>query len=152
MKRFNTAGGELKPEFFRFFNPKVTMQDSKSVITTAAKPIVEELRKEYEVGTTRMYEILSTDNPYPKTKKLIRRIGRLNKEGARLIKADLDAMFCEILGEEFCEPSDAELAKELCDVFHARLAGKSRADRLHECRQALAVLHREMAAIEKECD
>ena len=125
------------------------MRDPKSVITAAAKPVFDELVKEYEVSDSRMYEILSKDNPYPKAKRLIRAVGRYNPAGARLIKADLDAMFTDILDEETIKaPTDAELAKELHDVIHARLAGLTRAERLAECREALAVIHSEMAAIE----
>lgn len=126
------------------------MRDPKSVITTAAAKITDKLADDYEVSIGRMGEILSSDNPYPKSKRLIRAIARHNPDGAKLIKADLLAMFAQIFDEEISVPTDAELTKELCDVFHARLAGKPKDERLRQCREALAVLHREMKAIEEE--
>lgn len=122
------------------------MQDPKSVITTAAKGLVRDLAEEFEVSESRMYEILSKDNPYPRTKRLIRAIGRVNPEGARAIKADLDAMFSQILNE--VEPVDlAAFHKETTEAFHAMLAGEPRDVQLKELREAGAKIEAAIEAI-----
>ena len=130
------------------------MQSSKSVFTHAAKGIVDELAEELEVSLPRIYEILSKDNPYPKTKRLIRAIAHRDKTSdksrIRIIKADMDAMFAEILGDL---PSGkvplARKCKELHDVIQAELDGLSAVDRLVECRQAVAVLQQEISDLEQ---
>lgn len=131
------------------------MRDATSVITTATDGIVKDLAKEYEVSLGRMYELLSTDNPLPKTKKLIRKIGHVDtspdKWRVRLCKADIDAMFCEILGEtESGEVDAACMHSELSEAIQAKLSGLSRADRLKECREAKAILDMEINHLEKD--
>jgi hypothetical protein len=131
------------------------MMDSSNVITAATKGIVEELAAEYEVGQRRMYEILSTDNPVPKAKKLIRRIAHCDKskhkDRVRLIKADIDAMFAQILGDcEAGEVAPARLHSELSEAVSAKLEGKPKAERLKECREARAILDMEIECLERD--
>jgi hypothetical protein len=126
------------------------MLDAKSVITTATKGFVEEIAKRREISETRMYEILGKDNPYPKAKILIRDIAQVNQAGARLIKADLMAMFAQILGPETELVTDAELHGELNDVVQARLRNAPKDMRLTEDRQAVDVLNRDIAELERE--
>ncbi len=130
------------------------MLDSHSVITQAVKGIVDELKDEMEVTQGRMYEILGKDNPYPKTKRIIRAIGRCDKSPdkrrVRLIKADLDAMFCQILGNEATEVDCAEFHLELSEAVQAKIAGKSSAECLKEFREARAMLDMAIHNLEKE--
>ena len=115
------------------------MMDSSSVITTATQGIVEGLRKEYEVSTARIYQILGEDCSYPKTKKLIRRITRLSQSGGRLIKADLDAMWAEILQREGTgRLTAADLHKEAFEAIQALLEDKSDVDKKRELRELIA--------------
>lgn len=117
------------------------------MITLAAKGHVHELAQDFEVSDSRMYEILSTNNPYPRAKRLIRAIARVNPDGARQIKADLDAMFRQILGES--EPVDlAALHKETSEALQAVLERRSVADQLQELREAEATVQSAIAAVE----
>lgn len=115
------------------------MQDSSSVITDAAKGIVEKMAEEMEVKPGRMYEILGKDNPYPKAKRLIRVIARIDKERVRSIKADLDAMFCQILGEEDCQIDVAEFYRETSQAVGAILEKKPVREQVKEVREMVAV-------------
>ena len=123
------------------------MQDPKSVITAASKGHVHELAAELEVSDSRMYEILSKDNPYPKTKRLIRAIARANPAGARAIKADLDAMFRSILGDGDAVDL-AGLHKETSEAFQALISGAPRPDQLRELREAGATIQAAISRIE----
>lgn len=129
------------------------MQDSSSVITQATKGIVDDLREEMEVKQGRIYEILGRDNPYPKAKRLIRAIGRRDespdKWRVRLIKADLDAMFSDVLSNIVREVGSAELHSELSEAIQAKLDGKPRDICLKEFREAKAVLDIAIQALEK---
>jgi hypothetical protein len=123
------------------------MQKADSVITQAAKGIVEELADEYGVGISRMYQILEQDT-YNRTAKLKRRIARVDKERARLIKAADDALWAEIFGDECPKEIDcAALNDELTDVIKARLHNLPRADRLRECWEARIALDAEIASL-----
>lgn len=125
------------------------MQDAHSVITHAAKGHVEEIAAEMEVGLRRMYEILGNDNPYPKAKRLIRKIGKFNKDGVRGIRSDLDAMFDDILGEDAREVTAAELHKEAFEAIDAMLQDKSPADQLQELRELVTVAQMKIEGIER---
>lgn len=114
------------------------MLDATSVITHATHGIVKELAAEYDVSLARAYEMLGDQCVYRKTKRLIRAIARLNQSGARLIKADLDAMFLDILIEKK-RYTVADLHKEASDVVQAVLRNKSKADRKKELRELIAV-------------
>lgn len=121
------------------------MQDPISVISAAAKGHVHDLAQEFEVSDSRMYEILSTNNPYPRTKRLIRAIFRVNPEGARLIRADLDAMFGQMFGDG-AEVNIADIHREFAEALQAMLTGAPRADQLRELREAHALIQ---SAIER---
>jgi uncharacterized protein with ATP-grasp and redox domains len=128
------------------------MQDSESVITQATKGIVDDIRDELEVKQARIYEILSKDNPYPKAKRLIRAIGRRDKSPdkwrVRLIKADLDAMFNEILGEDVPDIGVAEVHKESSEFVQAVLEKKPKAVILNEARDLSAAANKVIAVLE----
>jgi hypothetical protein len=123
------------------------LQKQDSVITLAAKGIVEELADEYGITPARMYQILEQDT-YNRTAKLKRRIGRVDKERARLIKAADDALWAEIFCDDAQEGIDcAVLHGELNDVIQARLRNLSRADRLRECWEARIALDAEIKSL-----
>jgi hypothetical protein len=124
------------------------MLDSASVITTATQGIVEDLRKEYEVSTRRMYEILGKDCVYPKTKKLIRRIARHNQPGARLIKADIESMFLDIL-EEAEEPSLEDIHKEAFEAVDSILRNKPRAEQKTQLLELVTICQAKLEGIER---
>lgn len=125
------------------------MQDAYSVITHATVGFVERLAAEREISLRRMYEILGKDNPYPKAKRLIREIGKLNPKGVREIRADMDAMFADILGGEDREVTAAELHKEAFEAVDAMLENKSAAEQLMELRELVAVAQMKIEGIEK---
>ncbi len=123
------------------------MQDAHSVISDAAAGHVEDLAKEMEVGTRRMYEILGKDNPYPKAKRLIRNIGKFNKHGVRQIKADMMSMFADVLEDYFQDVTAIDLHKEAFEAVDAVLQGKSAADQLKELRELIAVAEQKIEGI-----
>jgi hypothetical protein len=124
------------------------MRDAESVITEATEGIIDKLMAEYEVKRSRIYEMLGDQCCYPKTKVLIRRIAAHNQEGARLIKADLDAMFADILDPIEDEVSDAEMHAQLNDAVQAKLRKAPKAIRLKENREAIEVLTRDTSDLE----
>lgn len=114
------------------------MRDATDVITEAVNGHTEALASEFEVSTARMYQLLSTHCTYPKTKLLIRAIGKVSKRGARLIKADLDAMFADILGD-IPEPAcPHELHRESFEAVSAVYEQKPVADQAKELRDLIA--------------
>lgn len=131
------------------------MKDSMDVTTQATKGLAEDLARVFEVTLSRMYEILSKDNPLPKTKRLIRAVAHCDRSDdkwrVKVMKADFDALFSELLGDGISTEIDcALLHAELTDVIRARLEKKPRAERLNECREAISVLNDEIAFLEKE--
>lgn len=125
------------------------MMDSTSVISLAVDGIVKELAHEYGVSLTRMYELLGKDNSYPKTKKLIRRIGRHSQPGARLIKADLDAMFADIL-EEAEEPSLEDMHRECYEAVDSVLRNRPLAEQKTQVLELLEICQRKLRGIERK--
>lgn len=108
------------------------MQNHQSVITQAVDGIGVKLAELYDLSVGRLYQILEADN-YGKTKRLIRLIAVIDKERVKLIKADLDAFFAELLCDgKTAEPDCAELHSELNDVIQAKLKGLPRGERLKE--------------------
>jgi hypothetical protein len=124
------------------------MLSEHSVITHATRGFVEELASIREITPRRMYEQLGDQCCYTKTKLLIRDIAIVNPDGARLIQADLNAMFAQILDSETSPVDAAELHKELNDPVQAKLRNDCISVRLFECRQARAALDREINALE----
>jgi hypothetical protein len=124
------------------------MQQQISTITQAVEGIGVRLAELYDISVSRLYQILEADF-YGKTKRLIRMIAAIDKERVKIIKADLDALFCELLGEtETREVPCADLHKELTDVIQAKLNDFPKDIRLHECRQAVAALSQEISSLE----
>lgn len=127
------------------------MRDSASVITQAVKGVdIHDLAFAMDVTPSRMYEILSTSCPYPRMKILIRAIGKFSAKGARLIRADLDTMFEDILGETMPETNEVELHREAFEAVQACLEHRSRADRIKELRELLVVTQTMLNEIEHE--
>ena len=126
------------------------MLDPRDVTTEATKGFVEELARRREISLRRMYEILTTDNPLPKSKRLIRDIEAVNHAGYELVKADMLALFAELDGDASPDVAIAEMSQELHDPLQARLEQRSKAERLSECRQAIVVLAKEISQIEAE--
>lgn len=124
------------------------MLDHNSVITDATKGIVKELAHLRGVSLTRVYEQLGNQCVYPKTKELIADIAILNKDGARLIKADLMAFFNEILGEDAGEVDIAEIHRESSEVIQTLLEDKPIPDKLRELRDLAAVAEKAITQLE----
>jgi hypothetical protein len=125
------------------------MQDARSVITHATAKHVSELAQEMEVSTSRMYEMLGPQCTYPKTKRLIRAIAKVNRPGVRAIKADMIALFDELLNDDDREVTAAELHKEAFEAVDAMLSGKSADDQVEELRELVAVAELKIKGIEK---
>jgi hypothetical protein len=127
------------------------MMDAHSIITHATHGIAKELADDYEVSLSRMYEILGKDSPYPKAKRLIRKIARYNQDGARLIKADLDAFFAEIL-TVIAEPTLEELHREAFEAVDSVLSGKPIAVQEKELIELLSICQQKLAGIHKRTE
>jgi hypothetical protein len=127
------------------------MMDANEVISEAVNGHVKQLAQELEVSKSRVYEMLGTQCVYSKCKRLIRAIAKVNPDGVQLIHADLMALFAELAGLDTATIlTDAQMSQELHDPFQARLEHRPKAERLSECRQAIVVLAKEIAEIEKE--
>ena len=124
--------------------------DAANVISLATKKIVDELSKDYEVSASRMYEILGKDNPYPKAKRLIRKIARHNPDGARLIKCDIDAMFADILNEAD-EPNLQDIHREAFEAVDSILCQKPIAEQKTQLLELVEICQRKLEGIERNC-
>jgi hypothetical protein len=123
------------------------MQKQESIVTAAVEGIGVKLAGFYGISVARLYQILEADH-YGKTKRLIRCIAAIDKERIKLIKADLDTFFCELLGDvPPAEVDCAYLHGELTDVIQAKLKGLSTGDRLRECLEARSALDAEIASL-----
>lgn len=146
--KITAIADRLKTKHSHFFNIK--MQDAHSVITTAAKGFVEELAKRREISMARMYEILGKDNPYPRAKVLIRDIAEVNPQGVRLIKADIDAMFADLLEPvQLKAVTTARINTEAYEAIDALLTNKCAADQKRELRELIAVCEQKIGAIDR---
>lgn len=122
------------------------MRDAENVITDAVNGYTGELAQLFEVSEPRMYQLLSTHCSYPRTKRLIRAIGSINQDGARLIKADMDALFVEVLGD--VSPTTlAERHRELGQALQADIEELPKAEQLKEWRDVLALAARRIGEI-----
>ena len=126
------------------------MQDAHSVITEATKDCVKQLAAHYEVTIKRIYEMLGNQCVYPKFKRLIRAIALFNPAGVRLIRADLEVLFCEVLGESAPAPCGATLHRETSEAVAATLAGKTRGEQLKEWREASAAAIAKVKSLEAD--
>lgn len=126
------------------------MIDAANVIGIATHGIVKDLAEDYEVSLSRMYEMLGGQCNYPKAKKLIRAIARHNQAGARLIKADLDAMFTDIL-EEADEPSLEDVHKECFEAVDSILRNKPLPEQKTELLELVDICQRKLEGIERNC-
>lgn len=128
------------------------MQDAANVICEAAAGHVEDIAARREISERRMYEILGKDNPYPKSKRLIRDIGEFNKPGVRLIKADMDSLFADLLRDESEGTADVTVQrvnKEAFEAIDAMLSGQPAADQIRELRELIAVCQEKLTNMEK---
>lgn len=124
------------------------MMDSTSVIGLATHGIVKKLAEDYEVSLSRMYEMLGGQCTYAKTRKLIRMIARHNQDGARLIKADLDALFADIL-DEVEEPALEDIHKEAFEAIDSVLRNKPLSDQKTQVLELLDICQRKLEGIQR---
>jgi predicted RNA-binding protein len=125
------------------------MMDEHSVITHATRGYVEKLADIREVTPRRMYEQLGDQCCYQKTKLLIRDIARVNQAGARLIKADLDALWLDVL-EEVAEPSLEDIHREAFEAVDAILADRPAAIQETKLRELIEIAERKLEGIERK--
>ncbi len=126
------------------------MMDSGSVVTHAVKGIVDKLADEMEVSLPRMYEILGKDCPVPKAKRLIRAIAKHSQPGARLIRADFNAMWEEILVPKDEAVTAVDLHREAFEAVQACLEDKSPANQARELQELISVASQMLEGIEKQ--
>lgn len=121
------------------------MRNSGCVIAQVVNGKGPKLAEILELSESRTYEILSTDNPYPKTKRLIRALAQI--ADVTPIKADLDAMFAEIL-DDTPAITNADLTRELFEGGHSVVADKPIAEQKRELREAMAAAGRKLRELE----
>lgn len=124
------------------------MQDEHSVITHATKGFVEDLAEIREVTVRRMYEQIGDQCCYTKSKLLIRDIARVNQPGARLIKADMDAMWDDILIAAE-EPTLEEIHREAFEAVDSVLCNKPIEIQKKEVLELISICQSKLAGIEK---
>lgn len=124
------------------------MRNSTDVIAQVVNGKGPELAKVLEVSPSRCYEILSTDNPLPKAKRLIRAIAQVNPQGIALIQADLQAMFDELLGATDGTLTDAH--RESSEAVQVELDGRPMPERIKEAREAVAAWGSRLRTLERE--
>lgn len=124
------------------------MRDSSCVIAHVVNGHGPKLAEILEVSVSRCYEILSTDNPLPKTKRLIRAIAQVNPEGVRLIKADLDAMFHDLLHDLDGGACISEFHQETSEATQSVLTDKPKPVQRKEMLDVMAVAAKHIKAID----
>jgi uncharacterized protein with ATP-grasp and redox domains len=126
------------------------MRNSTDVIAEVVNGKGPELALVLEVSKSRCYEILSTDNPYPKAKRLIRAIAQIvDARSIAVIKADLDAMFDELLCDGDCITT-AELTRELFEGGQSVVEEKPIAEQKKELRETIAAASRRLRDLEHD--
>jgi len=125
------------------------MQDPNDVIVQAADGFVKDVAEELDITLSRTYELLGKDNPYPKTWRILRAIGRKNPDGLRLIQSDFNRR-CEALLSDLPITTVARVNKELHDVTQSELENMSTAQRRTEILQAITVLQSRLAHLDSE--
>src|SRR5688572_24242501 len=125
------------------------MRNSTDVITQVVNGKGPQLAQVLEVSVSRVYEILSTDNPYPKAKRLIRAIAQVNLGGVALIKADIDAMFADILNESDGAACPHELHKESYEATAAVFEDKPKAVKRKELLDVMAAAGKHIRDLDK---
>lgn len=126
------------------------MQSSSEVVPLAAEGHVKQLAIEYDVTTSRMYEIVGKDCPYPKLIKLCRALAPHNPQGVRQIQADFNARIEAMLTPyEQTSPTAARIHDECSDVTSALLRGEGLAKQKIETLEAIAVLMHKLACIQR---
>lgn len=73
----------------------------------------------------------------------------MNPAGVRPIKADMDALFADLLADDAAEVTAAELHKEAFEAVDAMLSGKPAGEQLKELRELIAVSQLKISGIEK---
>lgn len=114
------------------------MRNSGCVIAQVVNGKGPKLAEVMELSVSRMYEILSTDNPYPKAKLLIRAIAQVDGCDIALIKADLDAMWHELLSGDISTGSIKDCHRESSEGVQADLEELPIPEQLKEAREAMA--------------
>lgn len=114
------------------------MRNSADVIAQVVNGHGPKLAEILEVSPSRCYEILSTDNPYPKTKRLIRSIAQVAGCDIGLIKADLDSMWQELLCDDVPNGSIKDCHKQSSEGVQADLEELPLPEQLKEAREAMA--------------
>jgi hypothetical protein len=123
------------------------MQDHNDPLVLAIDGHVKELAAVRGCSLSRMYEYLGKDSPYPKIKQLIRDISQVNKDGVRIIQADLTAFFQSILGDD--SATLAEFHKECSEAVSTALEGKPITDQIKETRDVVAIATKRVANLER---
>lgn len=125
------------------------MQSPNDIIALAANGQVKQIAEALEVSLSRMYELLSRDNPYPKLRRILRPLGLFNPDGLRMVQSDFNAFCASILGE--CEEhiSGATLHKELNEAIQCHLNKAAIADQRREISEAIAVLQKRLLELNR---
>lgn len=113
------------------------MQSSSDIIATVVNGKGPQLAEVMEISTSRCYEILSTANPYPKAKRLIRAIHQVNPAGTALIRADIMALFDELM-HDHPEVTLADTHRELTQAIQSELNNDPIAKQRQEYIEAIA--------------
>lgn len=120
------------------------MRNSGCVIAQVINGKGPKLAEVMELSESRVYEILSTDNPYPKAKRLIRAIAQI--ADVSLIKADLDAMFA---GLAIARPACLNaLHREASEAVQSVLDGKPVSEQAKELRELIAEASTHLESLE----
>lgn len=125
------------------------MRNSADVIAQAVDRKGPDIAEALDMSVSRFYEFVSTDNPLPKFKRLVHGIAKVNLDGVWLIKADVDAMFLDIL-EDAGEVTIAELHKESSEAVQSALNNDPLDVQIRETREAIAAKQRHLISLEKQ--
>jgi hypothetical protein len=123
--------------------------DSTDILANASEGFVKGLALEIDVKLARMYELLSKDNPYPKLWRILRPLGRINREGLRLVQADFNARCAAILDTDHDPVSPSQLHKELSEVVQVHLDQHTEAEQRKEIIEAIALLQHRLNQMNK---
>lgn len=120
------------------------MLNPNDVTTQAFDGLVGEIAIELGITEKRVYELLGSDNYYPKIWRLLNPLGRIAPDRLALVKADFNARCDRILLAGAAPSTPASVHQQITEAMQKILENAPAAERRKEIVEAIAELAKEL--------